>query len=235
MRTPHHPTSIRTLLVLQSRKAAVQGFTEEDDEKNYPLHHEHGCIGQLMRALQQATAGANASQQNGDRNDGQWIIAGHKGHENTGIPIIGIEGVIGPAMDGCYLHHARQSTGRSSHETNDQDQTPDRQPCDLSRSNVAPGDLGRKAKDSMVHEKPCDDTSHDPEHQSPMEICSRNDADHIGFSDMMRRGMIEAFRIAKGAGDEMVQRSNGDIVQQQTTDSFIDGAIVPQCSPNGKP
>ena len=60
-------------------------------------------------------------------------------------------------------------------------------------------------------------------------------ADHIGFADMMRRRMVETFRIAKGAGDEMVQDRNGDIVQQQTADGFIDGAIVPQCSSDGQP
>ena len=72
-----------------------------------------------MRALQQSAACSDASQQDGHGNDGQWIIAGHKGHENTGISVIGIEGVIGTSMDGRYLHHAGQTTGRSRHETDD--------------------------------------------------------------------------------------------------------------------
>ena len=86
-----------------------------------------------------------------------------------------------------------------------------------------------------MHEKPRQDTSHDAESQSPMEVRPGDEADHIGFPNMTRRGMIETFRIANGAPDEVVQHRNGDIVQQQTADGFIDSAIVPQCPSNGEP
>ena len=75
-------------------------------------------------------------------------------------------------------------------------QRPTGKPAILSRTNITSGDLGCKAEHGVMHKKPCDDTSHDAEDQSPMEVCSRNDADHIGLSDMMRRGMEGWLRLS---------------------------------------
>ena len=72
-----------------------------------------------------------------------------------------------------------------------------RSPYDLSGANIASCNLGRKAEDGAMHEKPRQDTSNDAESQSPMEVCPGDEADHIGLSNMMRRGMIETFRIPK--------------------------------------
>src|SRR4029450_7262055 len=59
---------------LQKTDAAVQRIARQHEHEDDALAHQDRGSGQSQPALQQAAAGADATKQNRDRNDGQRIL-----------------------------------------------------------------------------------------------------------------------------------------------------------------
>src|SRR5687768_18309762 len=60
----------------QPVQAAIQALTGEDHQKNDPLEHEYGRVGEVVPPLQQTTAGADAAEQDRHGNYGERILSG---------------------------------------------------------------------------------------------------------------------------------------------------------------
>src|SRR5277367_1866325 len=83
---------------LQKANPPIQRVAAEDEDENNSLQHQHGGIGQAEPALQQATAGADAAEQDRDRDDRKRILPRQKGDENAGEAVAGGEIGIGAAL-----------------------------------------------------------------------------------------------------------------------------------------
>src|SRR5258705_13347409 len=73
----------------QEADPAVQRVAGQNEDKDDPLQHQHGCVRQAEPALQQAAAGADAAEQNGDGNNGKRILPCQERHEDSREAITG--------------------------------------------------------------------------------------------------------------------------------------------------
>src|ERR1700724_3321478 len=76
---------------LQEADPAVQRVAGQHEDEDDPLQHQHGGVGQAEPALQQAAAGADAAEQDGDRDHGQRILPRQEGDKDTGKAVAGGE------------------------------------------------------------------------------------------------------------------------------------------------
>src|SRR5262245_38738597 len=64
-------------------RASHVGFAGQDDQEQDALEHIHGCIGQIVPALQQSTAGFDTTHQHGHDQDGERMLARHERHQHS--------------------------------------------------------------------------------------------------------------------------------------------------------
>src|SRR4051794_1835016 len=76
-------------LALQKADPAVHCIARQNEHEDDPLQHQHRRIGEAEAALQEAAAGADAAEQDRNRNDGQWILPRQKRDQNTRESIAG--------------------------------------------------------------------------------------------------------------------------------------------------
>src|SRR6185295_16214422 len=71
-------------LSFQKTDAAVQRIAGQHEHEDDALQYQHRGVRQAEAALQQAAAGADATEQDRDRNDGQRIVSRQEGDEDAG-------------------------------------------------------------------------------------------------------------------------------------------------------
>src|SRR4051794_21399879 len=82
----------------QEANSPIHRIAGEHEDEDDALQHLHRGVGQAEPALQQTSAGADASEQDRDRNNGKWILPRQKGDENAGKAVAGREVGIGAAL-----------------------------------------------------------------------------------------------------------------------------------------
>src|SRR4051812_18102767 len=130
VQSPIDPSAISGLS-LQESDAAVERIAGQHEDEDDALQHQHGCVGQSQAALQQATAGADAAEQNRDGDDGEWILPCEESDENAGETVARREIGIGAPLHGCDLDHASKARSAAGEEANGQDQLADTEADDL--------------------------------------------------------------------------------------------------------
>src|SRR6478672_6772552 len=73
VQSPINPSAISGFS-LQEADAAVKRIAGEHEDEDDALEHQHGCVRQSEAALQQTAAGADATEQDRDRNDRKRIL-----------------------------------------------------------------------------------------------------------------------------------------------------------------
>src|SRR5882757_8385247 len=68
----------------QEANASVQRVAGKDEDEDDSLQHQHRRVRQAEPPLQQAAAGADAAEQNGDGNDRQRVLPRQEGDEDAG-------------------------------------------------------------------------------------------------------------------------------------------------------
>src|SRR6266851_533790 len=87
-------------LSLQKANSSVERIAGENGDEDDSLQHQHGRIRQAEPALQQAAAGADSAQQDGNRNDRQRILPCQEGNEDAGKAVACREIGVGAALHG---------------------------------------------------------------------------------------------------------------------------------------
>src|SRR6516162_9515341 len=72
--TTHQPTSAISGPRAENAPAAEQRLARQHRDEDHALQHQHRGVGQAEAALQQAAAGADAAEQDRDRNHGKRIM-----------------------------------------------------------------------------------------------------------------------------------------------------------------
>src|SRR4030095_12439231 len=105
VRSPIDPSAMSGFS-LQKTDASVQRIAGEYEHKDDTLQHQDRCIRQSEPALQQTTAGADATKQDRDGNDGQRILPRQEGDEDASKTITRGEIGVGAALHRRRLHTA---------------------------------------------------------------------------------------------------------------------------------
>src|SRR6478672_9309478 len=110
---------------LQESDTPVERIAGQHEDEDDALEHQHGRIGQSETALQQAAAGADAAEQDRDRNDGEWILSGQERDENAGEAVARGKVGVGATLNGCDLDHAGKACRPAGQKADGQDQLAD--------------------------------------------------------------------------------------------------------------
>src|SRR5882672_8203081 len=106
VQSPIDPSAISGLS-FQKTDAAIERVAGEHKDKNDALQHQHGRIGQAEPALQQAAAGADAAEQDRNRNDRQRVLARQEGNKDARETVSSGEIRIGATLNGRNFNHSR--------------------------------------------------------------------------------------------------------------------------------
>src|SRR3954470_8073742 len=83
---------------LQETDAAVESIARQHEHEDDSLQHLHGRIGHAEPALQQSSARIKASEQDGDRNDREWILTRQERDQDAGEAVADREVRVGAAL-----------------------------------------------------------------------------------------------------------------------------------------
>src|SRR4051812_33049704 len=131
---------------LKYLEAAVQRLRGQQHDEGQALQHQDGSVRQPHATLDKAAGSDNAAEHDGDRDDGDRVMAGEKSDQNASKPIACDQRGIGAALNGGHFEEAGQTgAGAGNHAAND-DELADRQPLRQRRACVAAGDADRKTE-----------------------------------------------------------------------------------------
>src|SRR6185312_5573400 len=102
VQSPIDPSAISGFS-LQKSNAAVKRVAGQHEDEDDALKHQNGCVGQSEAALQQAAAGADAAEQDRDRNDRERILPGEEGDEDAGEAVARRKVGVGASLHGGDL------------------------------------------------------------------------------------------------------------------------------------
>src|ERR1700726_267295 len=91
---------------LQEANSSVDRVAGQQEHKDNPLQPLPRRAGQAEPALQQPAAGADAAEQDRNRNDGQRVLPRQEGDENAGEAVTGGKIGVSAALNGRDLDHA---------------------------------------------------------------------------------------------------------------------------------
>src|ERR1700688_2758954 len=170
--TVHRPIvpSAMSRLAFQKANPPVQRIAGEHEDEDNSLQHLYRGVRQAEPALQQPAAGADAAEQDGNRNNGKRILPRQKGDENPGKAVAGGEDGVGAALHGGELDHPRKAGRSAGQETDSHDQFAAPEADDPGGANVAAGDARGEAEHGVINQDVGCDRGHNPEHQSPMHV-----------------------------------------------------------------
>ena len=126
--------------------ASLASTNDEDDS----LQHLDRGVGQAEPALQQPAAGADAAEQDRNRNDGERILPRQEGDEDAGEAVAGGEVGVGAALHRGDLDHAGEAGRRAGQKADGQDQPADAEADDLGGADVAAGDPRGEAEHGVI-------------------------------------------------------------------------------------
>src|SRR5215470_1421172 len=92
------PPSAMSGFPLQKADPAIERVARQHEHEDDALQHQHGCVGQAKPPLQQPAAGADAAEQDRDRNDRKRILPRQERHQDAGEAIAGREIGVGAAL-----------------------------------------------------------------------------------------------------------------------------------------
>ncbi len=213
---------------VEEREAAIERLAGEQHHEDQALQHQHGRVGQIHAALDQATGRGDAAEQDRDRNDRQRILARQEGDQDAGEAVAGAQRRIGLAVDGGDLEEpgkpgagARRSCSRR------------RSACRPAGPAPAPrADCRRSC--ARQSRRSCATSARRGARQAPAATarpqwtrgpgccrsCSRRrSAWSMACSDR---------RIAQDAFDEKAHDRDGDVGHEQARDGLVDAARVAQ-------
>src|SRR5215510_5429221 len=127
----------------------VAGEHEDEDDS---LQNHYGRVRQPEPSLEKSAAGADAAEQDGDRNDGERILPGEEGNEDTGEAVAGGQIGVGAALHSRDFDHPRETCGSTREETDGQNQLADGKADDLCRADIAAGHARRKAEHGVINQ-----------------------------------------------------------------------------------
>src|SRR5450631_2758683 len=90
----------------QKTNSPIQRVAGQHKDEDNSLQHLDGSVRQTEPALQQAAAGADAAEQNGDGNNGERILPRQERDKDTGETVTGGEVGVGAALHGGDLDHS---------------------------------------------------------------------------------------------------------------------------------
>src|SRR5471032_3101603 len=90
----------------QKANSPIQRVACQHEDKDDSLQHLDRSVRQAEPALQQATAGADAAEQNGDGNHGKRILPRQEGNKDARKTVAGGEVGVGAALHGRDLDHS---------------------------------------------------------------------------------------------------------------------------------
>src|SRR5579863_3879609 len=98
--TVHSPIVPSAMSGFSFQKAdpPVQRVARQNEHKDDPLQHLDRRIGEAEPALQEAATCADSTEQDGNRNDGEWILPGKKRNEDAGEAVACGQVGIGSAL-----------------------------------------------------------------------------------------------------------------------------------------
>src|SRR3954451_18356301 len=124
VQSPIVPSAI-SRFSLQEADASIQRVAGQHEDEDDALQHLHRRIGQAEPSLQQAAAGADAAEQDGDGNNGERILPRQEGDQDAGKAVAGGKVGIGAALHRGDLDHAGEAGAGAGQETDGQDQLAD--------------------------------------------------------------------------------------------------------------
>ena len=142
---------------LEDLEAAVERLGDEQHHEDEALQHQHGGVGQVHAALDQAAGGDDAAEHDGDRNDRERVVPRQEGDEDAGEAVAGDQRGIGAAVDGRDLEEAGEAGAGAGDHAADDDQLADRQALRQRGARIAAGDAGGEAEGRARHQ----DIEHD--------------------------------------------------------------------------
>src|SRR6185312_13997221 len=110
---------------LQEADPPIQRVAGQNEDEDDPLQYQHGGVRQSKPALQQAAAGADTTEQDGDWNDGQRILPRQESDEDTGKTIAGREIGVGAALHRGDFDHAGKASRAAREKADRQNQFAD--------------------------------------------------------------------------------------------------------------
>ena len=136
--TVHEPSRssvhVRTLPGQEDPKRPYSVVAGQDEDEDDALQHQHRGVRQAQPALQQAAAGADAAEQDRDRDDRQRIVPRQEGDQDAGKAVAGGEIGVGAALHGRDLDHAGEAgRGRRRESRSIRISLPTPRPDDLAR------------------------------------------------------------------------------------------------------
>src|SRR5262249_51889905 len=115
VQSPIDPSAMSGL-ALQEADSSVRRVAREHENEDDALQHQYGCVGQAKAALQQSAAGADAAEQDRDRDDRERILPRQERDQDARETVAGGEIGVGAALHGRDLDHAGESGAGAGEE-----------------------------------------------------------------------------------------------------------------------
>src|SRR3979411_2999086 len=135
VQSPIVPSAISGF-AFQKANSPIQRVAGQHKDEDNSLQHLDRCVRQTEPALQQAAAGADAAEQNGDGNHGKRILPRQEGNKDTGKTVAGGEVGVGAALHGRDLDHSGEAGRRARQKADRQNELADAEAHDLRRANI---------------------------------------------------------------------------------------------------
>ncbi len=113
---------VRASFFLEELEAAVVGFAGEDHEEDGALEDIDGGVGKSEAALEKAAAGADAADEDRDWDDGDGVLPGEKGDEDSGITVARHDGGVAGTLDGGDFDRAGETRRPAAEHAGDEDE-----------------------------------------------------------------------------------------------------------------
>ena len=166
------------------RDASVKRVARQHHDEDDALQHQHRSVRQAEAALQQAAAGADAAEQDGDRNDGKRIVPRQERHQDAGVAVADRQIGVGASLHRGNLDHAGETGRGAGEKAGDEDEPPDVETDHLGGADVAAGDPRRKSEHGVIDQDIGEDRGNDAERKAPVHVGAGNAADHVGGADL---------------------------------------------------
>src|SRR5216684_3400538 len=142
----------------QKANSPIQRVACEHKDEDNSLQYLDRSVRQAEPALQQAAAGADAAEQDGDGNNGKRILPRQKCNKNTRKTVAGGKVGVGAALHGRDLDHSGEAGRRARQKADRQNELADAKAHDLGRADLAgrwlveAGGVAHHALDQMVED-----------------------------------------------------------------------------------
>src|SRR5580698_2321778 len=130
----------------QKADPSVDGIARQHKHEDDSLQHLHRGVGQAEPSLQQASARADAAEQDRDRNDRKRILPRQERDQDSSEAVAGGKVGVGAALDGGDLDHSGKPGASACDKADGQDQFADGEADDLGGADIAAGDARGEAE-----------------------------------------------------------------------------------------